>query len=190
MGTYVLEFQILSKNFPREAKKELEELDFSFYYPSIDFMLRRGLKYLPAILCSALRAKTISYEWGEDLTEPFNHLKRKVNVKVVKYYHCLWRGELRAKWPIRVLGLKEVSDEMNWILENNIVMEKDKEDAKLLKKWLKHSSYIEEKKKDALKHMTEDVNIVTKEWVKFLMKAYEVHKRYSVTFWMRVIGPL
>ncbi|MGQ9597448.1 MAG: hypothetical protein ACUVQY_05810 [Thermoproteota archaeon] len=141
MGTYILEFQIPSKNFPRKAKKELEELgDFGFFYPSIDFMLRRGLKYLPTILCSALSVETISHEWGEDLTEPFNHLKRKANVKVVKYRNYLEsEGELRAKWPIQALGLKEVSDETNWILENNIVMEEDQEDVKLLKKMVETS---------------------------------------------------
>ncbi|MEM3649057.1 MAG: hypothetical protein QW506_07855, partial [Thermoproteota archaeon] len=116
------EYWMVIKPMPKAPRKIREELKKMYIVLAGEswLMEKRGLKYIPAIIRSA-------YSYGEKEVEEVkknqyvSELMCKVNVIIKKYPDNIrvdpktWRRGLKIFWPIEVLDVKEVKDELEML---------------------------------------------------------------------------
>ncbi|MEM3449780.1 MAG: hypothetical protein QXP38_13095, partial [Nitrososphaerota archaeon] len=117
------EYWMVIKPMPKAPRKIREELKKMYIVLAGEswLMEKRGLKYIPAIIRSA-------YSYGEKEVEEVkknqyvSELMCKVNVIIKKYPDNIrvdpktWRRGLKFFWPVEVLEVKEVKDELEMLL--------------------------------------------------------------------------
>ncbi|MGB9718653.1 MAG: hypothetical protein ACPL4E_09495 [Thermoproteota archaeon] len=187
-----------------EVEKEFKELGNIRPIIGVQYMLHKGLKYIPTIIMMACDAEVGSYgdtkmevsrEHEELVLKLFLELEGKVNVRMEK---IIGDGTEGAVWPCEILDMKEVRDEAMllatsdeillstdtirdyWIMRRNIEVE------------IHRSLTRREKKKlqpEEIRREMEIVNNYLRKWGNFFLKAMEIHRKYpDVRFWFYVTG--
>jgi hypothetical protein len=186
----------LSFMTPWSALSELNKVVVpQFLWTSIELMQLKGLKYIPAIIytgnfissdSSKYSKPFLDYEVGlpslclEEINRAFELLKRKVDVKIATRE---FRKEY-AKWPIKVLDLKEVRDEINQLVAKPLLSKEVPEDRMIAKKLglggglLDLNDVHHDEKIDAV---IEKMNKSVREIADFFLKILEIYKKYPNT---------
>ncbi|MGC8831664.1 MAG: hypothetical protein ACP5PQ_03690 [Thermoproteota archaeon] len=184
-----------------EVEKEFKELGNIRPIIGVQYMLHKGLKYIPTIIMMACNPWGSSYgDTGMNVSRKkkevvlgiFKDLEKKVKVKIEHDPPFVWG----AVWPCEILDMKEVRDEAMllatsdeillstdtirdyWIMRRNIEVE------------IHRSLTRREKKKlqpEEIRREMEIVNNYLRKWGNFFLKAMEIHRKYpDVRFRFRV----
>jgi hypothetical protein len=202
MTEFHLVIEVSSKASKR-ARKELEQLESAWVdWDNVQMMQLRGLKYVPTILYTgeAIFDDPLEYRFEpfaigiglpssyfEEVGRVFNSLMEKVKVRLRR------KNEMvkHALWPSETLNLKEVQDEVNWLVTKALMSRENPEDRKLVEKLLPHIHLRNEEKltlEEKIDRMIEIENKRSRELGSFLLKALEIHKKYHGSkFWLYVM---
>lgn len=163
-------------------------------------MLHKGLKYIPEIIDSMIfgldkaldrlhlerpapKYRKVIKEEMRNLYPHSAELMKKVNASIKKiegfdisYFFC---------WPVEVVGLKEVSDEVDVLLKGNLFSNDNLKDRKIFEKAIGDMGFSrDELEKKPLNQLIDEAieykNARMKRWGKFFKGAYEIQKEYSV----------
>jgi hypothetical protein len=203
MTEFHLVIEVSSKTSKR-ARKELEQLESAWVdWDNVQMMQLRSLKYVPTILYTSeaifddpLEYRFESFAIGiglpssyfEEVGRVFNSLMERVKVRLRR------KNEMvkHALWPSETLDLKEVQDEVNWLVTKALMSRENPEDRKLAEKFLPYLHYINLDEKltfdEKIDKVIEDENEWSKELGSFLSKASEAHKKHpNARFWLYVM---
>ncbi|MBO3842813.1 MAG: hypothetical protein FGF48_10445 [Candidatus Brockarchaeota archaeon] len=191
---------IIERGTPWQAMEALDKI-IHMYVPIerekvpivAKIMLNKGLGYVPAIVYTVWGEPT-SPRWfpricDERMKATYSELRQRVEVRVrrdswLKGVRC-WT---RAEWPIAVLGLKEVRDEVRLLLDGVLLSEGSPEDRELVRGMMKsHEGLTDERVIEEIKNY----NAKFKEIGVFLEKVAEVYDEYpAAKFWIARVGIL
>jgi len=182
-------------------------------------MMQRGLTYLPEIIDSTTFAfyrlsdhYNVPVERGaylfmrnenmvkEGLREMYPHaakLAEKVDVRV-KMIRNIGYGKYYFCWPVEVVGLEEVREEVKRLLGESIFSKDDQRDREMVRVWLEKfeiggPSFQEEIKTKGVtnEEINEDIehwNSHMRRWGEFFNGAYEIHRKYNAEMWFLVVS--
>ncbi|MEM3660170.1 MAG: hypothetical protein QXU11_07125 [Thermoproteota archaeon] len=178
---------------PPEAKRECKKLGYVSPIIGIQYMLHKGLRYIPTIIMMAYDAEVGSYgdtkmevsrEHEELMLKLFLELEKKVNVKIEKIIGDETEG---AVWPHEILDLKEVQDEAMLLATSDEILlsMENPDDCQMV------TEEIEAEKgvltRENIKKRMEKINKYLREWGGFFLKTLELHRKYpDVRFRFRV----
>jgi len=176
---------------PRKIRDELSKMHVTLG-PTVGLMRTKGIKYIPAIISSAFACG--EDEIDEQKANPYvSELMRKVNVMIRNY-----RDDIRTRlsprifWPIQTLEMKEVKDELEILLTNDLFSKEDPNDRKLAEEDLKNCILSKEMEKMTPEQRIDDhidfLNGNMRLWGEFFKGAYEIHKQHNVEMWFHIIG--
>ncbi|MGB9718652.1 MAG: hypothetical protein ACPL4E_09490 [Thermoproteota archaeon] len=183
----------ITMNVSPEAKREWKKLDYVSPVIGVQYMLHKGLKYIPTIIMMACDAEVGSYgdtkmevsrEHEELVLKLFLELEGKVNVRMEK---IIGDGTEGAVWPCEILDMKEVRDEaMLLATSDEILLSTDNPDDRqtVVREIEAEKGVLTE---ENIKKRMEIVNNYLRKWGNFFLKAMEIHRKYpDVRFRFRV----
>jgi hypothetical protein len=169
-------------------------------------MVKKGLKYIPGIInsmffalgeilqrlklewkfggCSFMRnheavrneVKAI-YPYAAELLE-----KVKVKIRGDKTFRQMSANPYGLLWPVEVIGLKEVMDEVEILLKGEILSKDDPRDREIVREFIK--AYGHEPPEQVTDEDIEVVNDKLRKFGKFFKEVYEVHKKYNIPLFL------
>jgi len=188
------EYWMVIKPAPKIRGKIKEELE-KIWMPATGsswLMERKRLKYVPAIIRSA-------YAYGEKEVEevkkdPYvSYLMNKVKVIIRKCPDNIrvdpkTNGPgLKIFWPIEVLEVKEVDDELKMLLTKVFFSKDNLEDRMIAEEDIRRFGIPCQEKQmtsdQRIDHHIDSMNSFMKAWGEFFKKAYDIHKQYNVKMW-------
>lgn len=177
-------------------------------------MMQKGLKYIPSILdsmffsigkilhrlhldwefkgCSFMRdyeavkkeMKSI-YPYAAELME-----KVKVKIRGDRFFQKMSGGiRYGLLWPVEVVGLKEVANEVDFLLKGDMFSKDSPEDRKLIEKRMKSICLPSKELKTHDQFVEEQIlsfNEYMKCWGEFFKRAYEIHQKYKAEMWFLI----
>ncbi|MEM2087522.1 MAG: hypothetical protein QXF52_02455 [Thermoproteota archaeon] len=165
-------------------------------------MVKKGLKYVPEIIDSMFFAvgeilQRLNLDWkfgGRKFMRDYEAVKREM--KAIYPYAAELMDKVRIKirgdktfkeisanpygllWPVEVIGLKKVMNEVEVLLKGSLLSKNDPKDKEIVKEFIKMC------RSELPKQITdEDIELVNNNLRKFgilFKEIYEVHKRYNV----------
>lgn len=193
------EYWMVIKLEPKTQSKIREELRkmHKTLFGESWLMEKKGLKYVPAIIRSASA-------YGEKEVEEVkknqyvSELMCKVNVIIKKYPDnirvdpkTLGSG-LKFFWPVEVLDVKEVKDELEMLLTKKFFSKENLEDRMIAEEYIKRTgvSYEEEQMthEQRINDRIDFMNTLLREWGEFFKRAYDIYRQYNVKMWFHVEG--
>ncbi|MEM3449227.1 MAG: hypothetical protein QXP38_10205 [Nitrososphaerota archaeon] len=185
------------------VEKEFRELGNISPIIGVQYMLHKGLKYIPTIIMMACNPWGSSYgdtvmkvsgRKKEIVLGIFKDLKKKVKVNIECDPPFVWG----AVWPHEILDLKEVQDEaMLLATSDEILLSMDAlRDYWIMRRNVEveiHRSLTGEEKitlqPEEIRGEMEIVNNYLRKWGGFFLKTLELHRKYpDVRFWFYVTG--
>lgn len=169
-------------------------------------MAKKGLKYVPEIINSMFFAiggilQRLNLDWkfgGCKFMRNYKAVKREM--KATYPYASELMDKVRIKirgdetfreisaspygllWPVEVIGLKEVMEEVEILRKGNVLSKNDPKDKEIVKE------FIEMCRSEPPKQITdEDIELVNNNLGKFgilFKEIYEVHKRHNVPMFL------
>lgn len=164
-------------------------------------MMKKGLKYVPEIINSMFFAvgeilQRLNLDWefgGCSFMKNYEAIKKEMEsiypyaAKLMEKVRIKIRGDKNFKemsanpygllWPVEVVGLKEVMNEVEILLKGNMLSKNDPKDKEIIKE------FIEKCRSEPPKQITdEDIELVNNNLRKFgilFKEIYEVHKRHN-----------
>ncbi|MEM2914799.1 MAG: hypothetical protein QXH91_05300 [Candidatus Bathyarchaeia archaeon] len=179
-------------------------------------MIEKGLKYIPSIVDSMffsvgriLRELNLDWEFGGcKFLRNYEALKRemrktypnaaelmekvKVKVRGDKFFRKMSGGILYGLlWPVEVVGLREVADEVGFLLKGNVFSKDNPMDKKLIEERMKSIHFSKEELKAKTYDQLIEEHILSfngymKHWGEFFKRAYEVHQKYKAEMWFLI----
>ncbi|MBO3798132.1 MAG: hypothetical protein QXZ66_09335 [Thermoproteota archaeon] len=188
----------ISDDAPPDIKKELEALGSISPVFGIQFMLHKGLRYIPTIIAWAHEFGGSYGDMGVKVRKKhrdlmlnvYQELEGKVNVKMDRYPS----GAIQAViWPCEILDLKEVQEEAKLLATSDEILFSTK---KVGDYWLVRKDFVDElelhrkmPRKECMERGVRIVNEKLREWGNYFLKALEVHRKYpNIRFWFLVTG--
>jgi len=156
-------------------------------------MKKKGIKYILEIIRAALAC-------GEnELNEVCAKSLVAQLMKEVKVVIRCSRDSIRTEfsprifWPVEVLDVKEVKDDVETLTTNDLLSKNDPEDRKIGEKELLEDIVPskEEEKMTPEQRIDAEIDFRNRNlraWGDFFKRAYEIHKQYNAEFWFHVIG--
>ncbi|MEM4169492.1 MAG: hypothetical protein QXZ66_03100 [Thermoproteota archaeon] len=193
------EYWMVIKPMPKAPRKIREELKKIYIVLAGEswLMEKKGLKYIPAIIRSA-------YAYGEKEVEEakknpiVSELMSKVDVMIKKYPDNIrvdpktLRSGLKIFWPVEVLEIKEVKDELEMLLTKTFFSKDNPEDRMIAEEYIKRTgvSYQEEQMTpdQRITYRIDFMNGFMKEWGEFFKRVYEIHRQHNIKMWFHVEG--
>ncbi|MEM4169457.1 MAG: hypothetical protein QXY99_05165 [Thermoproteota archaeon] len=174
------------------VEKEFRELGNISPIIGVQYMLHKGLKYIPTIIMMACNPWGSSYgdtvmkvsgRKKEIVLGIFKDLKKKVKVNIECDPPFVWG----AVWPHEILDLKEVQDEAMLLATSDEILlsMENPDDCQMV------TEEIEAEKgvltRENIKKRMEKINKYLREWGGFFLKTLELHRKYpDVRFRFRV----
>lgn len=164
-------------------------------------MFHKGLKYVPEVVDSMIFGvgeilSRLHLEWPpapkywrtikDEMKNLYPHaaeLMKKVDagIKMIRgfdrsHFFC---------WPVEVVGLKEVMEEVEILLKRDLFSEDDPRDRSIFEKAIEDMGFsrdeLEKRPLDQLiDEAIEHKNVRMKQWGEFFLGAYEIRRKYNV----------
>ena len=193
------EYWMVIKPAPKTRRKIREELKKMHIVLAWDYWLmeKKGLKYIPAIIRSACAYGRKEVE--EAKKDPIiSELMFKVDVVIKKYPDnirvepkTLGRG-LKFFWPVEVLGLDEVKNELEMLLMKTFFSKDNPEDRAIAEEYIKRIgiAYGEEQMtpEQRIDNNIPFMNSYLRKWGEFFKRIYEIYKQHNIKMWLHVEG--
>ncbi|MEM3649060.1 MAG: hypothetical protein QW506_07870 [Thermoproteota archaeon] len=198
------EYWMVIKFGPKTPKKIKEKWRKNYYMkhylPLVGedwLMEKKGFKYIPTIISSV-------YAYGEKEVEEakknpiVSELMSKVDVVIKKYPDNIridpktqGRGP-KFFWPVEVLEIKEVKDELEMLLTKTFFSKDNPKDRMIAAEYIKRTgvSHREEQMtpEQRIDNRVSFMNAYLKELGEFLKRAYEFSKQHNVKMWFHIEG--
>lgn len=211
--TWVI-YEVFNRIGSRNIKKAIEkESDWGGGFSEEDLgLLRTKLRYLPVIMwtamtgCFGYSAKAIlerrnlkhpifaesfykpireGEDWQREDEETYNWLIARipVNLKIVKCIH----GNGHIAWPMQVFGIKEVMDEINFLMTKPFLSMNDEYDKQIEEKFGKLIGAVMYKEGKIVNiEGTKSINMAAEYVGKILNHNINVYKKYNIDFWFTI----
>ncbi len=185
------EYWMVIKPEPKASRRVREEVrKMHTVLAGEDWLMeKKGLRYIPAIIRSA-------YAYGRKEVEEakkdpiVSELMSKVNVMIKKSPDNIridretYGSGLKFFWPVEVLEVKEVKDELEMLLMKSFFSKDNPEDRRIAEEYIKRTglSYGEEQMtpEQRIDDRIPYMNAYLRECGEFFERAYEIYKQHNV----------
>jgi hypothetical protein len=169
-------------------------------------MAKKGLKYIPGIINSMFFAlgeilQRLGLDWefgGCSFMRNYEAVKRemkaiypyaaelmervRVKIRGDKTFRQMSANPYGLLWPVEVIGLKEVMDEVEILLKEEILSKDDPRDREIVREFIKACRHEPPEQVN-----DEDIDVVNNNLRKFgklFKEVYEVHKKYNIPLFL------
>lgn len=199
---------------PWNVLKEVKKIgSVRFFWPDIELMQLKGLRYIPSIIYTSNFLSSDSSKYRnpfpefevelppsqiEEVNRTFELLRQKVSVKIVTrefYRKGEFHKEESVKWPAEVLDLKEVQDEINRLATSSLLSKDNPEDRKMAEEFGLRTDLFEwfgRKGKETLDEKIDATieyeNEKGKKIADFFLNVLEIHRKYpDARLWFHMV---